>query len=51
MKIDISLLAPDLNQLPTLIRQAEALGFDGLWTSEAAHDPFLPLTLAAEHSQ
>jgi probable F420-dependent oxidoreductase len=26
------------------------MGFDGLWTSEAAHDPFLPLTLAAEHS-
>lgn len=51
MKIDISLLSPDLTGLSTLIRRAEILDFDGLWSSEAAQDPFLPLTLAAEHSQ
>src|SRR5439155_8117103 len=27
-----------------------ALGFDGLWTAETKHDPFLPLALAAEHT-
>jgi probable F420-dependent oxidoreductase len=31
-------------------RRAEALGFDGAWTSEAQHDAFLPLILAAEHT-
>ena len=51
MKIDTTLLATDLSEIPQLTRQAEAIGFDGLWTSETAHDPFLPLTLAAEHSQ
>lgn len=51
MKIDTSLLASNLGDIPALARHAEALGFDGLWTSEAAHDPFLPLILAAEHSR
>jgi len=32
-------------------RQAEADGFDGLWCAETAHDPFLPLALAAEHTE
>jgi len=51
MKIDVSLLSPRLAEMATLAAQAEALGFDGLWTAETAHDPFLPLTLAAAHSQ
>ncbi len=29
----------------------EALGYDGLRVAELNHDPFLPLTLAAEHTQ
>ena len=28
----------------------ERLGYDGCWTAEISHDPFLPLTLAAEHT-
>lgn len=28
----------------------EELGFDGLWAAETNHDPFLALTLAAEHT-
>lgn len=28
-------------------QRCERLGFDGVWTFEAAHDPFLPLALAA----
>lgn len=31
-------------------REAERLGYDGCWTAEINHDPFLPLTLAAEHT-
>ena len=32
-------------------RQTEALGFDGVTTPEAGHDPFLPLVIAAEHTR
>ncbi|MGF1598738.1 MAG: TIGR03617 family F420-dependent LLM class oxidoreductase [Acidimicrobiales bacterium] len=31
-------------------RAAEEAGFDGAWTTENQHDPFLPLALAAEHT-
>jgi len=31
-------------------RRAEATGYDGVWTAETSHDPFLPLVLAAEHT-
>jgi probable F420-dependent oxidoreductase len=30
---------------------AERVGYDGLWSAEVDHDPFLPLALAAEHSE
>jgi probable F420-dependent oxidoreductase len=32
-------------------RRVEADGFDGIWCAETAHDPFLPLVLAAEHTE
>jgi probable F420-dependent oxidoreductase len=32
-------------------RRAEALGFDWLTAPEAGHDPYLPLAIAAEHTQ
>lgn len=51
MKIDTSLLVNDLKEMPALAQAAEAAGFDGIWTAETAHDAFLPLVLAAEHSQ
>jgi probable F420-dependent oxidoreductase len=51
MKIDTSLLVHDLGQMPGLARSADEMGFDGLWTFETAHEPFLPLVLAAEHSR
>jgi len=50
MKFDTTLLTNELKMIPAMTEAAQALGFDGIWTSETAHDPFLPLTLAAEHS-
>ena len=32
------------------IIQAEALGFDGVWSAEVAHNPFFPLTLGAKET-
>jgi len=32
-------------------RRAEEDGFDGVWCAETGHDPFLPLLLAAEHTE
>ena len=32
-------------------QRAEADGFDGIWCAETGHDPFLPLLLAAEHTE
>ncbi|GAY14372.1 LLM class F420-dependent oxidoreductase [Mycobacterium sp. shizuoka-1] len=31
-------------------REVERLGYDGCWTAEINHDPFLPLTLVAEQT-
>ena len=49
MKIDggISL---DLNNAAASAQQAEHAGYSGAFTAETSHDPFLPLTIAAEHS-
>lgn len=51
MKFDTSLLVSDLSDMPVLTQAAEAMGFAGIWVAETAHDAFLPLALAAEHSQ
>ena len=50
MKIDVAIAAPTLRSVPLLASSAEETGFDGLWTSETQHDPFLPLALVAEHT-
>ncbi len=50
MKIDVGILVPDLLDMPSVARAAEDIGFDGIWTSETQHEPFLPLALAAEHT-
>ena len=51
MYFDASLPPIPLGSVPETARAAEALGFDALWSSETMHDPFLPATLIAEHSQ
>jgi len=47
MKFDAAIAPNSLKLVPDLARRIEALGFDGLWCSETAHNPFLPMTLAA----
>jgi probable F420-dependent oxidoreductase len=32
-------------------REYEDAGYSGVWTAETSHDPFLPLVLAAEHTE
>ena len=51
MKIDTVLMASNLAEVPQVAKAAETLGFDGLWTAEASHDPFFPVALAAEHTR
>ena len=43
-------MASDLAKAGPNAQQAEAAGYSGLWTAETTHDPFLPLLLAAEHT-
>jgi probable F420-dependent oxidoreductase len=50
MRFDASIPPMSLDQVPTLAREAERLGFDALWSSETQHDPFLPLAMAAMHT-
>lgn len=40
-----------LKEMGALAARAEALGFGAVWTAETRHDPFLPLAVAAEHTQ
>ncbi len=47
MKFDVFLAPGDLNAVPDVARMVEAMGVDGLWVPETAHNPFFPLTLAA----
>ncbi|UCE87254.1 MAG: TIGR03617 family F420-dependent LLM class oxidoreductase [Deltaproteobacteria bacterium] len=64
LRVETVMLGPDTDQyagegqaamsvgrIAAEARTAEALGFDGVTTPEAGHDPFLPLAIAAEHTQ
>ena len=44
-------LGSDLSKAAEGAKDQESLGFDGLWAAETNHDPFLALTLAAEHTE
>jgi len=50
MKIDGS-IGTDLSKVAAKAQEVEAQGYAGAWTAETAHDPFLPLLLAAEHTE
>ena len=53
MKLDVavSVEGNPLSSIAELARAADAVGFAGLWTPETGHNPFLPLTIAAEHTR
>ncbi len=51
MKFDVAIFPDDLNAAAGIARAVEDYGFHGLWTSETAHNPFLPLTHAASATQ
>ncbi|MCC6850458.1 MAG: TIGR03617 family F420-dependent LLM class oxidoreductase [Deltaproteobacteria bacterium] len=51
MKLDTVFAPTSLADVPALARAADEIGFAGLWTAETSHDPYLPLALAAEHSE
>jgi probable F420-dependent oxidoreductase len=47
MKVD-AFLSGSLAEAERVAAGARALGYDGLWSAELAHDPFLPLARAAD---
>lgn len=51
MKIDGAILVDDPRDAGPLARRLEAAGYDGAFTFEGRHDPFLPLCVAAEHTE
>jgi len=44
-------MAPSLTEIGPQAQALEAIGYDGLMTAETGHDAFLPLVLAAEHTE
>lgn len=49
MKVDANLLI-NLADVASKVEEVEAAGYSGAWTAEMAHDPFLPLLLAAQNT-
>jgi probable F420-dependent oxidoreductase len=50
MKIDGGIWG-GLDKAGPAAAQQEARGYDGIWVPETSHDPFLPVVLAAEHTE
>jgi probable F420-dependent oxidoreductase len=51
MKIDTQMRDVPFRAIGREAQRYERMGFDGVWTFEAAHDPFLPLALAASATE
>jgi probable F420-dependent oxidoreductase len=51
MLLDAALPPTPLSKVPSIALEAEALGFNALWSSETIHNPFLPGALVAEHTR
>jgi len=47
MQIDGIVMSTDLREAARLAAHAESMGYDGIWTAEAGHDPYLPVVVAA----
>ena len=50
MKVS-GMLGADLGMAPLATAELERRGYDALFTAEINNDPFLPLLMAAEHSE
>ena len=51
MKLYTTAPLEDPREARTLYPQLEAIGYDGAFSFEAKHDPFLPIAVAAEHTK
>jgi probable F420-dependent oxidoreductase len=51
VKVDAAILVGSPSEAGPAARRVEALGYDGAFTFEGPHDPFLPLSIAAEHTE
>jgi len=51
MKVDANLDTSGLAAITASAGHLDRAGYDGLWSSESAHDPFLPLSVAALESK
>jgi probable F420-dependent oxidoreductase len=51
MLVDAALASTDLREVPRAAAGLEAEGYDGVLSFEGPHDGFLPLLLAAEHTE
>ena len=50
-KLEMALMTADVAAAGAAAREIEALGFDGAFSFEGPHDPFLPLVLAARETE
>jgi probable F420-dependent oxidoreductase len=50
IKVDAG-IPMNMNEVKARAEWLEAVGYDGAMTAETSHDPFLPLAIAAEHTQ
>ena len=51
MKLDGAMMVSTPTEAGPTAAQLERLGYDGGFTFEGPHDPFLPLAVAAEHTE
>ena len=47
MRVDGTVMTARPEDMPAAARELEELGYDGVFTAETSHDPFLPIALAA----
>jgi probable F420-dependent oxidoreductase len=51
MKVDGGIPGTGVEDIVRVAKELEDVGYDGALTAETNHDPFLPLVLAAEHTE
>ncbi len=51
MHVSMTVPTEDLREARTIYRELEEIGYDRAFSFEAKHDPFIPLAVAAEHTE